>query len=273
MRQIRCSGYQNAPGGRCINCTRMNQECIFQPVSSSSTAAFVHVSAVSGGLPPGTPLYGAYGQPLPGGGPPTPGQQPPAGPPPPPGAPPQAVQYPPPHAHGAPYYQPAMRSPTDVNSPYSESDATSASGRRRRRESEEGHERRLPPPNGTEEEPYRRSPVSSNNSPRSQYYPSQPPMPAPPTSTQTPPVSASGPTPPQRSPATSTSGVSGTNGHFEGGARSGSSTNGTTPTPQPGMPPPAGAGPTSVMSVKSILDTPTHDMDKSMLGRLNRGVR
>lgn len=251
----------------------MNQECIFQPVSSSSTAAFVHVSAVSGGLPPGTPLYGAYGQPLPGGGPATPGQGPPAGPPPPPGAPPQAVQYPPPHVQGAPpYYQPAMRSPTDVNSPYSESDATSASGRRRRRESEEGHERRLPPPNGNEDEAYRRSPVSSSNSPRSQYYPSQPPMPVPPTGTHTPPVSASGPTPPQRSPATSASGVSATNGHFDAGARSGSSTN--TPTPQSGIPLPSGPGSTSVMSVKSILgDSGTHDMDKSMLGRLGRGPK
>ncbi|SPO02468.1 uncharacterized protein DNG_05141 [Cephalotrichum gorgonifer] len=55
--EIRCSGYQHAPGGRCGNCTRMNQECIFQPASSSSTAVFVHVSAVPGGIAPGTPLY------------------------------------------------------------------------------------------------------------------------------------------------------------------------------------------------------------------------
>ncbi|CAI4218250.1 unnamed protein product [Parascedosporium putredinis] len=58
---IRCSGYQNAPG-----------------------AAFVHVSAVPGGIAPGTPLYGAYGQPLaqgPGGPPPSHGSQAPPGPP------------------------------------------------------------------------------------------------------------------------------------------------------------------------------------------------
>jgi hypothetical protein len=34
-------------------------------VSSNPSAAFVPVSAVPGGVPPGTPLYGAYGQPLP----------------------------------------------------------------------------------------------------------------------------------------------------------------------------------------------------------------
>lgn len=257
--QIRCSGYQNAPGGRCINCTRMNQECIFQPVSSSSTAAFVHVSAVPGGITPGTPLYGAYGQPLPGGGGPSPQ-----------GAPPQVVPYPPPHVQNAAYFQP-VRSPTDLNSPYSESDAVSASGRRRRRESEDGHERRPPPPpGGAEDEAWRRSPVSSSNSPRSAYYPSQPPLSAAPSGvsvgTHTPPVSSSGRTPPQRSPAISNSG--GASNGREGG-RSGSSTNGTTPTPTPG------AGPSgSVMSVKSILgDAPASDIDKSMLGRLNRGVR
>jgi hypothetical protein len=42
----------------------MNQECIFQPVSSSSSTAFIPVSAVPSGVPPGTQLFGAYGQPL-----------------------------------------------------------------------------------------------------------------------------------------------------------------------------------------------------------------
>ncbi|SPO03816.1 uncharacterized protein DNG_06499 [Cephalotrichum gorgonifer] len=278
-RKIRCSGYQNAPGGRCINCTRMNQECIFQPVSSSSTAAFVHVSAVPGGIAPGTPLYGAYGQPLPGGGGP-PGQQaPPPGPPPLQGGPPQGAQYPPPHHIQNPaYYQPAMRSPTDLHSPYSESDAASASGRRRRRESEDGHERRLPPPNVNDEEAWRRSPVSSSNSPRSQYYPSQPPMPAPPggvTSAHTPPVSSSGPTPPHRSPTMAQSSGPGSNGHHDGGQRSGSSTKGTTPTPQGAAPPPpTGPGSKSVMRVTSILgDAPAHDIDRNMLGRLSGGPK
>ncbi|KAK7221665.1 hypothetical protein V2G26_009668 [Clonostachys chloroleuca] len=51
-RKIRCSGYQSAPGGKCQNCARMNQECVFQPVSSSSSTAFIPVSAVPGGVPP-----------------------------------------------------------------------------------------------------------------------------------------------------------------------------------------------------------------------------
>ncbi|KKF95647.1 hypothetical protein CFO_g1986 [Ceratocystis platani] len=60
---IRCSGYANSPGGRCMNCTRMNQECVFQPVSSTGTnAAFVHISALQGTVPVGTPVFGAYGQ-------------------------------------------------------------------------------------------------------------------------------------------------------------------------------------------------------------------
>ncbi|KAH6973320.1 hypothetical protein EDB80DRAFT_833450 [Ilyonectria destructans] len=62
-RKIRCRGYESSPGGKCHNCVRTNQECVFQPVSSSSTA-FIPVSAVSGDVPPGTQLVGAYGQPL-----------------------------------------------------------------------------------------------------------------------------------------------------------------------------------------------------------------
>jgi hypothetical protein len=42
----------------------MNQECFFQPVSSSSSTVFIPASAVLGGVPPGRPLDGAYGQPL-----------------------------------------------------------------------------------------------------------------------------------------------------------------------------------------------------------------
>lgn len=42
----------------------MGQECVFQPVFSSSSAAFIPVSAVPGGVPPGITRYGAYGQPL-----------------------------------------------------------------------------------------------------------------------------------------------------------------------------------------------------------------
>ncbi|KAK6858924.1 hypothetical protein PG995_004777 [Apiospora arundinis] len=62
-RKIRCSGYANSPGGKCTNCIKMNQECIFQSVSSSASTAFVLVSALQNGIPPGTQLFGAYGQP------------------------------------------------------------------------------------------------------------------------------------------------------------------------------------------------------------------
>jgi hypothetical protein len=201
-----------------VNCARMNQECVFQPVSSSSSATFVHVSAVAGGIAPGTQLYGAYGQPIstdPHGAAPPPmpphgapphashhgaGGPPPSGPPgpshhhahaghppPPYSAPPSAhgpppahgQQYPPPPSQ-PPYYTAPIRSPTDTYSSYADSDAASSSGRRRRRESNEGHERRLPPPTGSEDEQKRRTPVSGSNSPEGGYpYPSQAPMPTP----------------------------------------------------------------------------------------------
>ncbi|RMZ92272.1 hypothetical protein DV736_g493, partial [Chaetothyriales sp. CBS 134916] len=83
-RKIRCSGYDSSPDGRCQNCVRFNQQCLFHPVSSQAT--FVPVSAVYGpsARPPGAGagerpgengaytrngeqppmLYGAHGQPL-----------------------------------------------------------------------------------------------------------------------------------------------------------------------------------------------------------------
>ncbi|KAK5998989.1 hypothetical protein PT974_01374 [Cladobotryum mycophilum] len=170
-RKIRCSGHQNAPGGKCQNCARMNQECIFQPVSSSSSTAFIPVSAVPGGVPPGTQLFGAYGQPL------APGTVPP--PPPPPPHPYQPAGGPPPH-HGSYYHQP-VQSPTDSYSSYGDPRADEqVTGRRRRRtpeEREEGY--RLPPPRTSgipEEDPRRRSPAefSNNSSPGSLSYPRYP---------------------------------------------------------------------------------------------------
>ncbi|KAF4589145.1 Zn(2)-C6 fungal-type DNA-binding domain protein [Ophiocordyceps camponoti-floridani] len=138
-RKIRCSGYQNTPGGKCQNCARMNQECIFQPVSSSSSTAFIPVSAVPGGVPPGTQLFGAYGQPLApnamSGPHPYPPQQHPGGPSPGLFNPPQ--QPPPP-----------TQSPTGSYSSYGD-ETSQVAGRRRRRtpeEREEGY--RLPPPRG-----------------------------------------------------------------------------------------------------------------------------
>ncbi|KEF50982.1 uncharacterized protein A1O9_12959 [Exophiala aquamarina CBS 119918] len=45
-RKIRCSGYDSSPDGRCQNCVRFNQQCLFHPVSSQ--AVFVPASAVYG---------------------------------------------------------------------------------------------------------------------------------------------------------------------------------------------------------------------------------
>ena len=71
--QIRCSGYEQSQEGRCQNCVRFNQQCLFHPVSSQG--AFVPASAVYGPGAHGPPfngrdnrdapvLYGACGQPL-----------------------------------------------------------------------------------------------------------------------------------------------------------------------------------------------------------------
>lgn len=150
----------------CTNCRKTGNKCIFQPVSSSSTTAFVPVSAVPGGVPPGTPLYGAFGQPLAQGA--APGGQP-AGaalPPPSSGAPPAFAQQPqqgPESSYGLPsptvsYYPP----------PPEDRDA------RRRRPREEDHAQRLPPPNVYgEPDPRRRSPASA--SPPQQLYEYPPP--------------------------------------------------------------------------------------------------
>ncbi|KAK5372625.1 hypothetical protein LTS13_006366 [Exophiala xenobiotica] len=125
-RKIRCSGYDSSPDGRCQNCVRFNQQCLFHPVSSQ--AAFVPASAVYGpnaarapvaGPPDGRNghysregeqpmLYGAHGQPL---GPAGPHGQP-------------HYSYPPPAAHGyppqayPPYPTPNMGSYPPAGSPY-----------------------------------------------------------------------------------------------------------------------------------------------------------
>src|ERR1700712_2252577 len=75
--QIRCSGFDQNPEGRCSNCQRFQQDCIFTPVSSQAQA-FVPAHAVYPAMrnmgvgPDGRPrmmhpqgtLFGAYGQPL-----------------------------------------------------------------------------------------------------------------------------------------------------------------------------------------------------------------
>lgn len=75
--QIRCSGFESSEDGRCTNCQRFNQECIFTPVSSQAQAfvpahtAYPHLR--SAGAPGRSRpiyaqnppvIYGAHGQPL-----------------------------------------------------------------------------------------------------------------------------------------------------------------------------------------------------------------
>lgn len=98
--QIRCSGFEASDDGRCTNCQRFQQECIFTPVSSQAQAfvpahtAYPHLRNTGamprqqGGRPiypqQGQPaIYGAHGQPL---GPPM-AHDPNYGPPPPHGYP------------------------------------------------------------------------------------------------------------------------------------------------------------------------------------------
>ncbi|KAK3695582.1 hypothetical protein B0T22DRAFT_112115 [Podospora appendiculata] len=158
-RKIRCSGYANTTNGKCTNCDKLRIDCVFQPVSSNSSTAFVPVSAVPGGVPPGTPLYGAYGQPLP----PSGNQQ----------------QQQRPYQHPASDYPPPMHSPTNQYPPFDDRerdrDRDRDLARRRTRPSEEEHTLRLPPPNYPPDEDHRRRSPASNHSgtPPTVYHPYQ----------------------------------------------------------------------------------------------------
>ncbi|KAL2150042.1 hypothetical protein VTH82DRAFT_7718 [Thermothelomyces myriococcoides] len=139
-RKIRCSGYTHTANGKCANCDKLRIDCIFQPVSSNSSAAFVPVSAVPGGVPPGTPLYGAYGQPLP-----------PSG-----ASAPQGRTYPyPPSDHNTP-----QNHPTDLE-PWRRSPASLSSGD-------------SPPPSYQGSYGGDRAPTASQNSPGRSMPPQQP---------------------------------------------------------------------------------------------------
>ncbi|OAQ60628.1 C6 transcription factor [Pochonia chlamydosporia 170] len=247
-RKIRCSGYQSAPGGKCQNCARMNQECIFQPVSSSSSTAFIPVSAVPGGVPPGTQLFGAYGQPL------APNSVPPShhyaaagGPP--PGA-----------ATAGNYYQP-MQSPTDSYSSYGGDPRgdDQIAGRRRRRtpeEQEEGY--RLPPPRNTlpDEDLRRRSPAeaSSNGSPGGLGH-----LPYQSAGARQSPRNPSLP----HAPTSASHGPGATGGRSPGGQNG--SSGASTPSQAQRQPQQASS---SVMSLSNLVDKT--DIDKGMIDRLNR---
>ncbi|KAI4190601.1 MAG: hypothetical protein L6R41_000694 [Letrouitia leprolyta] len=78
--RIRCSGFEASEDGRCTNCQRFQQECIFTPVSAHASAfvpahtAYPHLRNAApvpqrgGGRPlypqqgPHPPIYGAHGQ-------------------------------------------------------------------------------------------------------------------------------------------------------------------------------------------------------------------
>ncbi|KAL2871540.1 Zn(II)2Cys6 transcription factor domain-containing protein [Aspergillus lucknowensis] len=70
-RKIRCSGFDSNPDGRCSNCIRFNQQCMFTPVSSQTQAfvpahaAFPHMRNGQSQGAERVVLYGAHGQPLP----------------------------------------------------------------------------------------------------------------------------------------------------------------------------------------------------------------
>lgn len=111
-RKIRCSGFDQSEDGRCTNCQRFSQECVFTPVSAQ-TQAFVPAHTVWRGQnpPPNAQLYGAYGQPLPQQGtrepypqPQQQGQYPP---------PPQGYQQQPMYPPQQPNMQPGNKRPND----------------------------------------------------------------------------------------------------------------------------------------------------------------
>ncbi|KAH7302972.1 hypothetical protein B0I35DRAFT_195633 [Stachybotrys elegans] len=242
-RKVRCNGYQSVPGGKCKNCARMNQDCVFQPALSSTSTAFVPVSAIQSGVPLDKPRYGAYGQLLNASNAPL--QQPNA-----PSASSQAPGAQPQHGHCQP-----MHSPTEGYASYGDhgGDGGSQAGRRRRGsedEREEGY--RLPPlqhVGGQEDDPRRRSPaeLSIPSSPGGASFTSMPPARYSPRNSTLPYPQGGGP-PPAAAP---------------GGSNGGSTPARHAPTtsqPQQST--------SSAMNLSSIVDR--NDIDKGMINRLNR---
>ncbi|KAK4161449.1 hypothetical protein QBC43DRAFT_291924 [Cladorrhinum sp. PSN259] len=158
-RKIRCSGYQNTQNGKCTNCDKLRIDCVFQPVSSNSTAAFVPVQALAGGLPPGMPLYGAWGQPL---GPTPPAPMPQYPPPPSQQQQQQHRGYPPPVSPGD--YAPSVNSPTSAYPPPPYDDRDREGSRRRPRPIDDEPSLRPPPNYPPDDDPRRRSPASNHSS-------------------------------------------------------------------------------------------------------------
>ncbi|KAH8797248.1 hypothetical protein F5884DRAFT_864395 [Xylogone sp. PMI_703] len=132
-RKIRCSGFEHNPEGKCLNCQRLELQCIFVPVSSKSQA-FVPAHVVYPNMsnmivdtdghlhlmayPQPTQLFGAHGQPL--------------------GTPPLQV------APCDDYPVPSLPSPTSSHSSSSNDCPNEATGRKRPRQ--DPHPLMLPPP-------------------------------------------------------------------------------------------------------------------------------
>ncbi|KAF1963179.1 hypothetical protein CC80DRAFT_565937 [Byssothecium circinans] len=132
-RKIRCSGFDVTDDGRCSNCVRFSQDCIFTPVSAQ-TQAFVPAHTVWRGVGQPPPMFGAYGQPLPAAGPAEGyGQQPPR----------QQAYLPSPTGASGPYQAHSAYGPTAA--PYDEGARDSLNGRKR--PLTEPHTPTLPRPN------------------------------------------------------------------------------------------------------------------------------
>ncbi|KAG9926025.1 hypothetical protein KCV05_g7263, partial [Aureobasidium melanogenum] len=143
-RKIRCSGFDQSEDGRCTNCQRFSQECVFTPVSAQSQA-FVPAHTVwrQQGAPP-QQLYGAYGQPLP------PQQHAARDPYPPPQhayPPPQGYPQVPPAYAMPPGHVPQGPPPAHVAPPQPTGTPNPAQEAGRKRPNEEPHTPTLPPPN------------------------------------------------------------------------------------------------------------------------------
>ncbi|TVY56899.1 hypothetical protein LSUE1_G010017 [Lachnellula suecica] len=246
-RKIRCSGFDQNPEGRCSNCQRFQQECIFTPVSSQAQA-FVPAHTVYPGMrnmgvgpdgrpramgypPQGTQLYGAHGQPLG-----------------------QISQMPPSQGQGSPYEYPAP-SPTSSYgsgsqpppSMYSQPPPQDPS---RKRPQQEPHPSILPPPMPNQP-PYSRSDSANRRSAADD-------------DLRLPPVTPTGQPPSNYSPGSSTS------SHSNLQPQQGLPSMARTPPPRtsPGEGSSRSADP---MSLGNIMERrPDTQIDRSMLGRLDR---